>query len=231
MLSYIWFVWLYQPLFNALVWIYSNIADKNLGWAVVWLTIFLRLVLLPLTIIGERNSIRQARIEAEAKETVAAFRKDPVAQKEQYRKIIKKHKISPWAKVLVLGIQVLVLVLLYQVFMRGILGGGVAKILYPFVDYPGKLNILFYGFDLGKFYDTLWAGVAAVYLFVSIIIENKGKKDWSRADMYYLLIFPLFTFFALWFLPMVKSLFILTTMIFSDIISILRRLFFPVKKS
>jgi hypothetical protein len=32
-------------------------------------------------------------------------------------------------------------------------------------------------------------------------------------------------------LPMVKSLFILTTMIFSDIISILRRLFFPVKRS
>jgi len=230
-LSYIWVTWLYQPLFNALIWIYSNVADKNLGWAVVWLTIFLRLILLPLTIIGERNAIKQARIEAEAKETVAAFRKDPVAQKDEYRKIIKKNRISPWAKVLVLGVQVLVLVLLYQVFMRGILGGGVAKILYPFINYPGKLNIYFYGFNLGKFNDSLWAGIAAVYLLLSIIIENKSKKDWNRADMYYVLIYPLFTFFALWLLPMVKSLFILTTMIFSDTITILRKLLFPIKKS
>ncbi|MFA7654135.1 MAG: YidC/Oxa1 family membrane protein insertase [Candidatus Magasanikbacteria bacterium] len=230
MLSYIWFTFLYQPLFNGLVWIYENIADKNLGWAVVWLTIFLRLVLLPLTVIGERNALKQSRIEAEALEGVKAFKHDPIAQKDEFRRIMKKNRISPWAKVLVMVIQLLVLILLYQVFMRGIIGDRMTKILYPFIDYPGKLNIYFYGFNLGKFQDTLWAGVAAVYLLVSIMIENRGKKTWQKSEMYYLVVFPLFTFFALWLLPMVKSLFILTSMIFSDTITILRKLLFPIKK-
>jgi len=230
MFSYIWVTFLYQPLFNALVWIYTNVSHQNLGWAVVWLTIFLRLILLPLTIIGERNAIKQDRIEAEALEGVKAFKHDHIAQKDEFRRIMKKNRISPWAKVLVMAVQLLVLVLLYQVFMKGIIGGGVSRILYPFIDYPGKLNIYFYGFNLGKFYDTLWAGIAAVYLLVSIMVENKNKKHWDRGEMFYVMVFPLFTFFALWLLPMVKSLFILTSMIFSDTITIIRKLLFPVKK-
>jgi hypothetical protein len=39
--------------------------------------------------------------------------------------------------------------------------------------------------------------------------------------MYFLLFFPLITFIVLWYLPMVKSLFILTTMIFSDIVGLI----------
>jgi membrane protein insertase Oxa1/YidC/SpoIIIJ len=186
--------------------------------------------LLPLSIIGERNAIKQDKIEEEALKTVKAFKNDPVMRKDEYRRIMKKNRISPWAKVLVMGIQVLVLVLLYQVFMRGINGDRVAKILYPFVDYPGKLNILFYGFNIGRVYDTLWAGIAAIYLLISIILENRGRKHWDKASMFYLVVFPLFTFGALWILPMVKSLFILTTMIFSDTITTVRKLLFPVKK-
>ncbi|MFA6485747.1 MAG: YidC/Oxa1 family membrane protein insertase [Candidatus Magasanikbacteria bacterium] len=230
MLSYIWLTFLYQPLFNALIWIYSNIAEKNLGWAVVWLTIFLRLVLLPLTIMSERNALKHARVEEEARRAIQAYKNDPVARKEEFRKIMKRHQISPWAKVVLLAIQVLVLILLYQVFMGGITGERVTKMLYPFIDYPGRLNIYFYGFNLGNFHDKIWAGIAAGYLLISLIVENRGKKKWAKGEMYYLLVFPLFTFFALWMLPMVKSLFILTTMIFSDLVTLIRKIIFPIKK-
>jgi len=43
--------------------------------------------------------------------------------------------------------------------------------------------------------------------------------------------FPIFTYYALWYLPMVKCLFILTTMVFSDIITIIRKIIFPIKKA
>lgn len=230
MLSYIWFTYLYQPLFNALIWIYSNIADKNLGWAVIWLTIFLRFIMLPLTIISERNAVRQEKAEQEAIKAMEAFKHDSVQQQQIVREVMKKYKISPWAKVITLGVQLLVLILLYQVFVRGITGEKVAKILYSFIDFPGKINTVFYGFEIGRVHDWIWAGVAAIYLFIGIFIENRHNKHWKPGQVTFLFIFPIFTFFALWLLPMVKSLFILTSMIFSDIISLIRAVIFPVKE-
>lgn len=237
MLTYLWANYLYQPLFNALIWIYLNIAERNLGWAVVWLTIFLRIILLPLTIISERDSAKQENVEEEARHAAKAFKNDAVAQKEEIRKIMKKNRISPWAKVMSLGFQLLVLILLYQVFVRGITGDRVIKLLYPWIDFPGKINIDFYGFNIGNRHDSFWAGLVAIYLFLSNYLSegskksraaSSGKKD--RSKLAFLFLFPLFTFLALWFLPMVKSLFILTTMIFSDTITIIRKGIFPEKK-
>lgn len=230
MLSTIWFVVLYQPLFNALIWIYSNVANENLGWAVIWLTIFLRIFLLPLTIISEYNDMRQKQVVAEANKMLQAYKNDRVAQKEAARRVMKKHRISPWAKVLSLIIQLLVLFLLYQVFIRGISGDKVIKILYPIIDFPGHINTIFYGFEIGRVHDWLWAGIAALYLMVSIFMESGGRKSWERSEMYFLIFFPLFTFIILWYLPMVKSLFILTTMIFSDTITLVRHVLFKEKK-
>jgi len=229
MLSAFWFYFLYQPLFNALIWIYSNIADFNLGWAIIWLTIFLRILLLPLTIISERNGIREEKAESEAEKAVSALKQDPVAQKEEVRRIMKKYKISPWAKVATLGIQLLVLVLLYQVFVRGITGEKMAKILYPVIDFPGKINTVFYGFEIGATHDYFWSGICAIFLFISIIAENRNRKVWQPGQAAFLFVFPIFTFAILWYLPMVKSLFILTSMIFSSIIVMLRWMFFPAK--
>lgn len=232
MFAYFWQTFLYQPLFNVLIWLYSNVAGQNLGWAVIWLTIFLRILLLPLTIIAERNVMKEEQARLEAEKAVAAYRHDSVGQKEAIRKIMKKHHLSPWAKTATLLIQLLVLVLLYQVFIRGISGEKVIKLLYSWVDYPGKPNILFYGFDIGRVHDSLWAGIAAIYLFTSILIEGPSKKNnWQKSEVFFLFLFPLFTFTILWILPMVKSLFILTTMIFSDTIRLLRKAFFPVKKA
>lgn len=230
MFGYFWYTFLYQPLFNALIWIYEFVAGQNLGWAVIWLTIFLRIVLLPLTIMSERNAIIQERAAEEAQSVIGAYKNDLIAQKEAARKIVKKYRLSPWAKVVSLFIQLLVLVLLYQVFINGITGERMAKTLYDFINFPGKLNTVFYGFEIGRRNDSLWAGLAAGYLFISIFLESRGHKYWDRSQLYYLLFFPLFTFAILWYLPMVKSLFILTTMIFSDIISLIRHLIFPPKK-
>jgi YidC/Oxa1 family membrane protein insertase len=222
MIGQLWFVVLYQPVFNALIWIYTNIAGYNLGWAVVWLTIFLRILLLPLTFISEKNVDKDKQLEDDVKKVALHYKNDPIAQKEQVRKLMKKHRASPWAKVLMLGIQALVFILLYQVFIHGISGEKIIKNLYSFVNYPGKINTSFYGFQIGHLHDTLWAGITAGYLFLSILIRNLIKRSAGfKADVYFLIFFPVFTFVLLWFLPMVKSLFILTTMIFSDIVTVI----------
>ncbi len=221
MLDQFWYYFLFQPFFNALIWIYINIAGFDLGWAVVWMTIFLRVLLLPLSIVSVFTADRREKAADESRRAALAYKNDRIAQREATRLVMKKYHISPWAAVLNLGIQLLVLVLLYQVFLQGITGEHVIKTLYPVIDYPGKINTNFYGFDVGHSHDGVWAGLAALYLLVSILLPARGQKHWEKSEMYFVIFFPIITFFALWYLPMVKSLFILTTMAFSDIIKIM----------
>ncbi|MCX6782069.1 MAG: YidC/Oxa1 family membrane protein insertase [Candidatus Magasanikbacteria bacterium] len=229
-MSDFWFSYLYQPLLNALVWIYNNLANQNMGWAVIILTVFLRAALLPLSIISQRDAMRQRQVELEAKKAVEMFKNDRVAKNEEYRKIMKKNRISPWAKVLVLGIQALVLVLLYQVFISGIFGERLVKVLYDSISFPGAINNDFYGHNIGLKHDVLWGAIVAVYLFVFIIIQKIADKSWEKSEAIFLVLFPLFVFVALWILPMAKSLFILTSMIFSDILTFTRIVLFPTPK-
>jgi len=229
-LALFWHNFLFQPLLNALIWLYSNVAHNNMGWAVVWLTVCLRVILLPLNIISERNAVEHEVADQEAEIAIKAFKNDPVAQKDAFRRIMKKHRISPWAKTVMLLIQVLVLLLLYQVFVNGMSGMRLAKELYPFFDMPGRINNIFYGFDISQLHNSIWAGAAAIYLLLSIFIEHRKRTHWEQAQMFYLIIFPLFTFWALWLLPMVKSIFILTTMLFSDTVTTFRKFIFRPKK-
>lgn len=198
----------------------------------MWLTIFLRILLLPLSIISVITSDRREKAASESKAAALAYKNDRIAQREATRLVMKKYHISPWAAVLNLGIQLLVLFLLYQVFLQGITGEHVVRTLYPAIDYPGRINTDFYGFDVGHRHDGVWAGLASVYLLVSIFLPTRRQRHWEKSDMYFLIFFPILTFFVLWYLPMVKSLFILTTMIFSDIIKIIHSLVHtPAKKT
>ncbi len=232
MFEIIWNDFLYQPLFNALIWMYNNWTNQNLGWAVIYLTIALRVAMLPLTVIAERNRIKNLALADELKKIDKEYKKDPILKKQEIRKRIKARKMKPWIKVASLGIQLLVLVLLYQVFWQGITGEKVIKILYDGVNFPGTINTMFYGFDLGTVHDILWPGIVGLFLLVEIYIDYKKRKpQLSKSDLFYFILFPAASALVLWILPMVKSLFILSSMIFSVVIrQFLKLIFRPVKK-
>ena len=219
MLLSLWNDYLYQPLFNFLVWIYNNWTDQNLGWSVVYLTLILRTVLLPFTLITERNRVRNEDLYSKMKQVEKAYANDPVLRKEELRKVLRKRRVQPWAKVVSLAMQALVLILLYQVFLRGITGEKILRILYPGVDFPGVINTMFYGFDLALDHDYFWVGLVTAVLLLEIYMEfRKRSSSLQKSDLAYFIFFPAFVFILLWVLPMVKSLFILTSMLFSIII-------------
>lgn len=229
MFTEFWQTALYQPIFNFLIWIYNDVTAQNFGWAVVLLTAALRVVLLPLTVIAEMNKQKNTDLEVEVERIIREYKRDPILQKQEIRNVMKKRKVYPWAKFVSLGIQALVFLLLYQVFVHGLSGEKIIKMLYPIIDYPGKINTLFLGFDLAKSHDTLWAGLVSAWLAVEIYFGFKGKNARS-GDMVYFLAFPIFVFLFLWWLPMVKSLFILSSMLFSFVTHQIIKLAFPEKK-
>lgn len=227
-----WQLYLYQPLVNLLVCLYNGLAGENLGWAVVILTVLLRLVLLPFSILSERNQVVYDRLQAQIKTAAKTYRADPAYLKDTIRRLARKYKMRPWAKTVVLGAQLLVLVLLYQVFITGIRGNQLAKILYSSVDFPGKLNTVFftwhYGVPTAQTYvadlgaqSILWPGIVAVVLIAEIIIKwLAAQRRMTSGERWYLVLFPTFIFVLLYVLPMVKSLFVLTSLVFSYILMI-----------
>lgn len=220
MFEFIWNEILYQPLFNVLIWMYNNVTDHNLGWSVILLTLALRVFMLPLSIISEYNRVRNQELAAEIETAGQDFKFDPVLRKEYVRKLVRARKVHPWAKTLGLAVQLLVLLLLYQVFWRGITGEKLITYLYDWVDFPGTINIMFYGFNLAADHDIVWAGIVAVLMLVEVYLEvRRNKNAPTKSDLLYFILFPLATFYLLWILPMVKSLFVLTSILFSAIVN------------
>lgn len=230
MFATFWYTFLYQPVFNLLIYLYNTQSAENLGWAIVILTVLLRIVLLPFTLVTEKANAQNMELEQDVHRAEKEFANDTVLRNQEIRRILRKRKIRPWAKTIVLGVQLLMLVLLYQVFIQGITGVQVIHTLYPTVDFPGKINTDFYGFNLSERNTLVWPTLVAIFLFGEIYFELKGKRV-RQSDMFYLIIFPIISLFILWWLPMVKSLFILTSIFFSIIIHQISRVFMRTKKA
>lgn len=213
---------LYRPVLNFLILLYDTIAYRNLGFAVVWLTFFVRLGLLPLSIIVERNKSIYAALSKRIQKIYQDFEKDPVMMRESIRDLLRKNKVYPWANILLLGIQFLVLVLLYQVFIGGI--NLEPKVLYQFVVKPLTIDTTFIGlFDISRRNLTL-SLIVAILLFVNIRLEQGTKKHLiTRKTAFFLYIFPTFTFLILFWLPSVKALFILTSILLSYVIHFIQQ--------
>jgi len=223
MLFEIWNTFLFQPLYNVLIFIYNNWADQNLGWSIVYLTVLLRVALLPLTVISVINERKNQQLEEEVQSMAKQFQHDPVLQKAEVRRLLKTKKVSPWAKAVSLGVQALVVVLLYEVFLFGLKGNRILEYLYPWVEYPGNINTLFFGFDIGSNHSIIWAGIVAIWLFVESLIEIRSERALEKRDLTFLFLFPTAVFFFLWYLPIMKALFFFTTMVFGAIVRVVFR--------
>ena len=219
--TFVWQHYLYIPLFNFLVWLYLSYSFYNLGIAVIILTLILRLALLPFTILTERGKIISQKLRIKIDEIQKDYANDPIKQKIAIRQFLKKKKIRPWAKVVDLGIQALVLILLYRVFVGGINTDEKLHLLYRWIPGPDFINTKFLWFNIAE-RDIIIAAIAAGYLFIQILIRFWGRRrQLSKREQIYSLFFPGAVFLILWWLPSVKSIFILTSLIFSSIISII----------
>jgi len=76
------------------------------------------------------------------------FKDDPIARKDHIREVLRANRIQPWASAILLGIQLLALVLLYQVFVGGMTGK--LNALYPSIARPDVINTRFLGFDIAQ---------------------------------------------------------------------------------
>lgn len=230
MLQTLWADFLYQPLLNFILILYNGPAFLNMGLAVIFLTIILRIILLPFTIMARRPAADQKALENSIEAIERDFINDPVVQKEEIRELLRRHRINPFLKSITLVAQGVVLVVLYQVFVGGFKHFNSTPIkssFYPWVLVPDYVNTYFYGADILK-KNIWWAGIAAFILYLEISFEQWGKEALlQESEIVYRYALPIMMFLVLWWLPMAKSLFILTSIIFSFIITSIIKLKTP----
>jgi len=170
---------LYYPLFNSLIWLYSNVSFNDLGIAIVILTILIRFILYPLSKKAIQSQKAMSALQPKIKEIQKKY-KNKEEQAKQMMVLYKENKVNPMTGCLPILVQFPILIALYRVFFTGLdperLNG-----LYSFVQRPESLNFMFLGLvDLSTRSITL-AVIAGILQFIQskMIMPKKiaGKKQ------------------------------------------------------
>jgi YidC/Oxa1 family membrane protein insertase len=215
-MNFIWETLVFRPLLNLLVGLYNTIGMENLGLAIIWLTVLIRVALLPLSIKDEKRRDKERKLKTELKTLQRQFANNPSVLREEQRRLMRTHRFRRWPRIVILVVQALVFLILYQIFIHGINLSQVVDALYQFVRVPISINTSFLGINVGE-RSFILSGLCGLLLFANIWLDHQlDNRKWTPADMLFLFGFPAVTFFVLFLLPGVKSLFILTTMVFSD---------------
>jgi YidC/Oxa1 family membrane protein insertase len=172
-----------QPLVNLLVLFYNTIALRDLGLAIIALTLFIRLLLFPLFHKSTRQQIILQRLQPRIKEIQKEYKDDRVKQTELMMALYAEHNVNPFSGFLFLLLQIPILIALYRIFLTrlftGTLGG-----LYSFVANPGALNATFFGLINLHDKSILMVVLAAVlqYFQARIALPPKSAQGSSPAE-------------------------------------------------
>jgi YidC/Oxa1 family membrane protein insertase len=167
---------LYRPLFNILVSIYNIFPLKDIGWAIILITVLIRAILYPLSRSSIQSQKKLQTLKPKIDELKNKYKDDQEAFGRASMELYRREKINPAASCLPLLIQFPILIAVYGVFRVGLTSNNF-DLLYSFVQNPGTINSLFLGLiDLAK-PNTVLAILAGVGQFVqSRMVLNLNKK-------------------------------------------------------
>ena len=226
--SNIFHIFLYQPLFNVLILIYQYLPGKDLGVAIISLTLLIKILLYPL---GTKAAVLQKKLnelQPKIKEIQEKYKADRQKQTLEMMAIYKKENVNPFAGLFIALIQVPILIALFWVFWGGIKAEKLSN-LYSFVPNPGVIDPFLFGFlDLSQ-PSSILAIAAGFGQFIQTKMltprhkpksgqdpQKKGMPDFSQMMQKQMLyVFPFFTIIVLLKLPSAVGLYWLVTSIFS----------------
>jgi YidC/Oxa1 family membrane protein insertase len=141
-MSALWNSIFYQPIYNTLIFIINNVTFGDVGFAIILVTIIVKLVLSPLTKKSIKSQILMKKMEPEIKQ----IKKDFPNKEEQAKKtfeLYKKYGTNPFSGCIVVLIQLPVIFALYFVFLKGLsLDNG---LIYSWIAKPTIIHTNFLG--------------------------------------------------------------------------------------
>lgn len=175
---------IYQPLFNLLIWLTNVIPGNDVALAIIAMTIIIKAVLYPLSASSIKSQRAMQALQPKLAELKAKHKDDKQALAQATMTLYKENNVSPFSSCLPLLIQLPVLLGLYWVVLRGLNGEGF-DLLYSFVHNPGSINPIGLGF-VNLAVPSLWlavlAGIGQFFqarqlMRIRPVMKTEGSKD------------------------------------------------------
>ena len=209
---------LYQPLLNALVWLYKTIAFGDFGAAVILLTILIRLILYPIFQKTVEHQAALQEIQPKLKKVQEDHKHDKEKQAQAMLAVYREHRVNPLSGFFLLLLQLPILIALYQIFLDSTHPGFPEKGLYSFIGSPGPIDTRFLGLIDLKGPSILIVGLAAVaQYFQGRLALPKVEKGQTAERIARTMTFvgPILTVLIFYRLPAAISLYWTVTSLFS----------------
>ncbi len=206
---------LYRPILNLLIWLYGAIG--NFGWAIIVLTLIVKILLNPLNKRALESQKTMMKIQPKIKEIQSKF-KDKEQQGREMLKLYQETKFNPFSGIFLLFLQLPVLWALFRVFQSGLDFEKTNGMLYSFISLPQAINPYFLTINLAE-PSIFLAAITAVAQYIQVKTaappreeaKEKSKDQAERISQMVqkqtMLFIPAFTFFVLFNLPAAIALY------------------------
>lgn len=183
-MSFLFNTIIYNPMYNGLVWLIDVLPGHDLGVAVIIFTIFIKVVLFPLSKGAVKTQIVMKQIDPELRELKVKY-KDRQELAMKTLELYRKYKLNPFASIFLILIQLPIILALAWIFFKGGFPTINADLLYSFVNVPEIVNTHFLGIlDVSVKSITLGiiAGVTQFFQIQYSIPKYEAKKDGTFQD-------------------------------------------------
>jgi YidC/Oxa1 family membrane protein insertase len=225
-MSYLYHLLISTPLYNGLILLMDASPWIDAGVAVIILTLFVKLILAPLTKKSVVTQLKMKQIEKDLAQIRDKFKNDKQAQAMETMALYKKAGVNPFSGILLVLIQLPIIFALYAIFLKSGLPVVNTELLYPFVKVP-SVNMEFLGFINIAAKNIYLAILAAVVQFFQIRLsmpatpksENKTpsfQEDLARnlnTQMRY--VFPVMLFFIAYSTSATVALYLIVSSLFT----------------
>lgn len=175
MLYSIYHILIYQPILNVLVGFYKTIAFYNFGLAIIFSTIFIRLLLYPVFHKSAKHQLVMQKIQPQLEKIKETHKEDKEKQLKATMDLYREHGVNPMAGIFLLFVQLPVLIALYQIFFNKITPAVLSN-LYSFITPPASFNTVFLGINLEKASITMVVIAAILQYFQGKMMLPKIEK-------------------------------------------------------
>lgn len=141
----IWNAAIYHPLLNTLIFLYKTIALEDLGLAIIFLTILIRLILFPIFSKSAKHQVVMQSLQPRLKKIQDEHKKDKAKQAQATMDLYKSNNINPFSGFFLILIQLPILFALYSIINNVLKGSQALTGIYSFIALPTSINTSFLG--------------------------------------------------------------------------------------
>jgi len=194
---------LLDPLLNLLVFLYENVTFNDLGFAIILLTVIVRLVLYPLFYKSLKQQHVLKKIQPHIQAIQVKHKDDRTEQGKALMALYKEHGVNPLMSLGLIFVQLPILIALYQVFITP----------------PPDLAQSFLGLISLHERSILLVVLAALLQYILGVMSMAGNADdkspAAQTARNMIMIGPIITVAVLWSLPAAVGLYWVATTLFS----------------